>query len=459
MQVPDTESSQNLKSWFLPYQIRWLKDESAVKIWEKSRRIGATYVQSYEDVRDVVSGKVDKVWFSSADESAAKEYIMEASKWALMFDKAARSLGEELLDEKNDIKALVIEFSNGGRIHALSSNPKAFRSKGGKVVLDEFAFHEQDEKLWKAAKPSATWGYPIRILSTHNGKQCLYYRFLERIAQGKLNWSVHKTPITQAIEEGLYDKIKKGKTTQEEREAWLEELRQDSFDQDTFNEEFMCVPVEGRTRFLPYDLIATCEDDGILYSDEELQNCRGNLYIGFDIARKKDLSVIVIAEKIASLLIVRRIHVMEKTPFHIQRDVLFNYLRLPSLRRACIDATGLGMQLGEEAQYSFGKYKVEAITFTGNVKQELAFPLRSAFEEKNIRIPYDPKLRDDLASVKKIVTASGAIRFMADHTDDGHADRFYAVGLANHAADDYQGPVWVKSAHSKPQSTVINNGY
>ena len=62
-------------NYFMPYQQRWLDDKSKIKIWEKSRRIGATYVQSYEDVRDCVNRKVPAVWFSSADESAAKEYI------------------------------------------------------------------------------------------------------------------------------------------------------------------------------------------------------------------------------------------------------------------------------------------------------------------------------------------------------------------------------------------------
>lgn len=32
------------QKYFLPYQQRWLNDNSKVKIWEKSRRIGATYV-------------------------------------------------------------------------------------------------------------------------------------------------------------------------------------------------------------------------------------------------------------------------------------------------------------------------------------------------------------------------------------------------------------------------------
>jgi len=46
------------EKYFLPYQIDWLNDNSQIKVWEKSRRIGATYVQAYEDVRDVVLGNL-----------------------------------------------------------------------------------------------------------------------------------------------------------------------------------------------------------------------------------------------------------------------------------------------------------------------------------------------------------------------------------------------------------------
>ena len=108
-------------SFFLPYQMRWLEDNSKVKIWEKSRRIGATYVQSYEDVRDCVYKRVPAVWFSSADESAAREYIDYCEQWVKLFDAAAKSMGEVILDDEKDIKAYVIEFKNGCRINALSS--------------------------------------------------------------------------------------------------------------------------------------------------------------------------------------------------------------------------------------------------------------------------------------------------------------------------------------------------
>ena len=164
--------------YFLPYQLRWLADESPIKIWEKSRRIGATYVQSYEDVRDCVSKKVPAVWFSSADESAAREYIAYCEQWTKLFNMAAKPLGQVVIDSEKDIKAFVIEFANGTKIHALSSNPKGFRSKGGKVVLDEFAHHDSQDDLWKAARPCITWGFPLRILSTHNGKNCRYYKYV-----------------------------------------------------------------------------------------------------------------------------------------------------------------------------------------------------------------------------------------------------------------------------------------
>ena len=172
--------------YFLKYQQDWLNDNSLVKIWEKSRRIGATYVQSYEDVRDCLNKIVPAVWFSSADESAAREYIIYCTKWAKLFNLGFSDFNESIFDE-TDIKTLSIKFNNGSRITALSSNPKAFRSKGGKIVLDEFAHHDNQLELWKAAKPTAVWGYPVRIISTHNGKKSQFYKFIEKIKNNKLD--------------------------------------------------------------------------------------------------------------------------------------------------------------------------------------------------------------------------------------------------------------------------------
>ncbi len=446
----------NPKTYFLPYQWEWIKDDSPIKISEKSRRIGMTYAQSYEDVRDCSTKKVPAVWFSSADETAAREYILYCEKWARAYDIAAKSLGTIVIDRDQDIKAFSIEFANGTRINALSSNPTQFRSKGGKVVLDEYAFHKDPEAMWKAAYPAATWGYPIRILSTYNGKGNRYYRFIESIKKGDLNWSLHTTTIYDAVAQGLYDKIMGRKTSPEERAAWIQSLRDSCFDEDTFQQEFNCIPIDEATAFLPYDLIRSCEDKSVLVP---LENVQGDLYVGVDIGRKKDLTVIWVIEKIGRIAFTRSVIEMERRPFREQREELFSVLRHPKLRRACIDATGLGMQLAEEAQEEFGKYRVEAITITARVKEEIAFGLKRSMEDRSFIVPEDKKIREDFHSVRKVTTSSGNIRFDADRSaTDGHADRFIAAALSDHASQDGSGEINIASRSRRTSSRLLD-GY
>ena len=92
------------------------------------------------------------------------------------------------------------------------------------------------------------------------------------------------------------------------------------------------------------------------------------------------------------------------------------------------------MQFAERAMEKFGSYRVEGIKFSAAVKEDLAYPLRSAFEDLNIRIPEDAKLRADLRAIRKETTLAGNIRFSADRGENGHSDRFWAVALAIHAA-------------------------
>ncbi len=434
---------KNSYSFFLPYQIKWLNDNSKIKIWEKSRRIGATYVQSYEDVFDCINKRVPAVWFSSADESAAREYIDYCKQWATLFHIAAKDLGEQILDKEKDIKAYVIQFSNGTKIHALSSNPKGFRSKGGKVVLDEFAFHNNPDELWKAARPCITWGYPLRILSTHNGQSCLYYKFIEQVLKCKLKWSHHKTSIYDAVADGLIDKIFSRKTTKQEQDDWLEEERKNCFDEYTWLQEYCCVAIDEACAFLPYDLISKCEMSDIL---KPLEDIKGDLYVGVDIGRKKDLTVIWCLEVFENIKYTRKVKVLEKTPFHIQYEILSQILKHRKLRRCCIDATGIGMQLAETAQRNFGQYRVEQVMFTNKSKEELAYNLRTNFEDKSVFIPSEHEIREDLHSIRRIYTKAGNIRFDAESSEvNGHADRFWALSLALIACQVPYSPALISS--------------
>lgn len=445
-------------NYFMPYQNEWLDDDSKIKIWEKSRRIGATYVQSYEDVMDCLRGNVDAVWFSSADLTAAREYIEYCCKWAKAYNMAAEDLGERVVDEAKGIKAFGVRFDNGNRINALSSNPTQFRSKGGKVVLDEFAWHDDQDGMWAAARPVITWGYPLRILSTHNGKSCRYFKFIDRIKKGQLSkWSHHVTTIIDAVDDGLADKILKRPLSQAERKEWLREEEENVGDHNTWLQEYLCIPVDEATAFLTYKMIENCERDDIL---RPLDDISGDLYVGMDIARNKHLSVIWGIELVHDIRLTRFVTTMANTKFAKQRETLYNYLEHRTMRRACLDSTGIGNQLSEEAQDKFGKFRVEQVTFTNASKEKMAHNLYIAMEDVRFLLPNEFAIRESFHSLRKITTAAGNVRLDASENKKtgSHGDEFWSAALANEAVSDYDGPVNVTSGAPRSAHNLVR-GY
>src|SRR6185369_15626860 len=111
---------------------------------------------------------------------------------------------------------------------------------------------------------------------------------------------------------------------------------------------------------------------------------------------------------------------------------LYRFLKLRKLQRACIVASGIGMQLAERAREHCG-WKIEPVTFTPTVKEQLAYELRADFQDHRLRIPRDELLLADLRALWKEITDSGNIRF-GGKSDDGHCDRFWAKALRQQAS-------------------------
>jgi phage FluMu gp28-like protein len=485
----------NAQSYFLPYQLAWHEDKSHIKFWEKSRRIGATYTESYDDVEDCIYERIRQknVWFSSADESAAKEYIDYCAMWARIYDAGARLLGEIVIDRDRDIKALSIEFANGYRINALTSNPKRFRSKGGKVVLDEFAHHEDQAAMWKAAKPSAMWGDQIVVMSTHQGKG-LFYKMIQKIKEGKTKWSLHTTDIVQAAHAGIVSKILKHEASETEIQSWLKQEEEDCFDPIIWLEEYMCQAQDEGDAFIDFPLIAGCESEDVLYEQkildefwigtgihdpksseskwvhDKLDEFRewfykirpaGNFFLGVDIGRKKDLTAFWLGEQLLNVNICRSLLCMQNMPFWVQEKYLWILLKHPKLARCCIDSTGLGMQLAERAIDEHGESRIEAINFaTGSIRTDMAFFTKKNFENKTLLIPANEVIRNDIHSMKKVTTAANNIRLEAETNAGitGHADRFWGLSLELHASAIDFGPVNVYS-RSRRDSIRTLRGY
>lgn len=159
------------------------------------------------------------------------------------------------------------------------------------------------------------------------------------------------------------------------------------------------------------------------------------LYLGLDIGRRRDLSVLWLDDKIGSSLVARAVIPMARMPFYVQQKVLWTLLEHTPIRRACIDQTGIGAKLAEDAIDRFGAHRVEGIDFTAGNKEAMAGGLRTAMEDRLNAIPVDPAIRNSLHSIKRIQTTTGHFRYDAERSEQtGHADHFWAKALAVQAA-------------------------
>lgn len=425
--------------FFLPYQRKWILDRSRIKIMEKSRQIGMSWTAAYSLVRDHSSAscRLDS-WVSSRDDAQARLFIEDCRKFAGVLDAAACEVAGSPISDASGGAARALAFSNGTRINSLSSNPDAQAGKRGTRVLDEFALHPDPRGLYSIAYPGITWGGRLEIISTHRGRENYFNRLVEEARHGgnPKGVSLHRVTLADALDQGFLKKLKAAlpegcEVSQMDEGEYFDFVRASCADEAAFMQEYMCEPFDDASSFLGFDSILRCS-----YADSENwgADAGGTLYLGVDVGRAKDLTVFWLLESLGDTLYTRDVRTFREAPFSEQEAALFSILSNPRLRRAAIDQTGLGRQFAERAAERFGASRVEGVSFSSASKEELAYPLRARFEDGRIRIPGDIETAADLRSVRRMTTALGGVRFAAASTRDGHADRFWALALANYAA-------------------------
>ncbi len=429
---------------FLPFQAKWVRDDSRIKLMQKSRQIGISWSTAYKaDERTATAGAKWDQWVSSRDEMQARLFIEDCKQWARVLETAAQDLGVQVIDPEKKISAHVLQFANGRRIHSMSSNPDAQAGKRGGRILDEFALHPDPRKLWTIAYPGITWGGSMEVISTHRGSHNFFNELIREVNEkgNPKGISLHTVTLQDALDQGFLYKLQTVLPKDDERQGMTEAdyfdfVKAGCADEESFLQEYMCQPADDDSAFLEYDLIASCEYDG----NVDWQNIQGNdLYLGVDIGRKKDLTVLWVLERLGDVFYTRHIEALQNMSKSEQEKVIWPWIE--RCQRTCLDYTGLGIGWGDDAVDRFGQYKVECVTFSTKVKEQMAYPLRSRFEDRQIRIPYERTIRSDLRSVTKQTTASGNIRFTAERTPDGHADRFWALALAIEAASSPRAPI------------------
>jgi hypothetical protein len=252
-----------LSQLLLPYQQRWIADRSRLKLSEKSRRIGLSWGDALESALTAAISKEDggmDCYYLGFNKEMSETYIQDCANWARGLNLLAGEVQQSVLkDEDKDILVFRIRFASGHKVMALSSKPTNLRSRKGRIVLDEFAFHDNPEQLLKAAMATLVWGGKVAIISTHNGVASKFYELCEMARTGENDWALHRTTLDDARVDGLYQRICQVQGvpwSQIAENEWRDQLFRDYGA--TAQEELMCVPMESTNCLFDMDAIAKC---------------------------------------------------------------------------------------------------------------------------------------------------------------------------------------------------------
>ncbi len=388
------------------YQQNWLADKCRFKMALKARQIGFSFIIALEGLLEAYEKGCNVILVSGSERQS-----IELLEKVYMHSRAFKIILDGKITEHE--KKTECRLKDGGRIISLPANPQTIRGFTGSVYLDEFAFHRDAIKIIRAVLPMITRGvHNLRIVSTPAGDQGSFYD----LWTAKNDFSKHKIDIYQAMQEGL--------------DIDIEAIKRITPDPDSFAQEYECKFLSDRESYFSLHLIHSCvsaECDRIAS-----QEAKGDIYLGIDVGRKRDRTVIIPLQEIGDVLYSRPLIVLNKTPFQEQFDYIGGLIEKIKPRRVCIDSTGMGMQLAEDLSHAYSC--VEGVSFTAPVKEKITVDTRIKMENKTIRLPEDRDLINDIHSIKKMVTIAGNIRFDAERNQSGHADRYWALALAVHAA-------------------------
>jgi len=434
----------------LPYQRRWVEDDARFKIGAWGRQTGKSFSTSEEAVENSVSDPGTTWVCLSAGERQALEWLGKAKEWAAVWGLAMTEDVEERDSAEALLKSAEIRFKTGSRIIAIPANPKTARGYAANIVLDEFAYHEDPDAIWRAMYPSITnplagslvaryaalkdgrsgpdlRRFKLRIVSTFNGRGNKFFELWEKAKEN--GYSQHLVTIEQAFNEGL--------------PVDLAELHRGIDDEESWAQEYMCEPLDTSAVLLPYDLIQLAETPEATESNEVPDPAANReIYLGIDFGRQNDPTVCWTLEIIGGIKWTREVLVLKAMDTPDQQEVLRSRIR--AARRVCFDYTGPGIGLGDYLAKEFGRYDpvkhefgpMELCTFTSAFKRDIFPKLRREFEAPTkLRIPVSRAVREDLHAMQQ-TSKNGQYDYWAPRTREGHSDRCTALALAVRAAGD-----------------------
>ena len=426
-QGPVLFSQEILKFNPTPYQRKLLLDRSNRISLRFSRQSGKTTTIA-----------IIAIWFCATHPNKLALIVAPGLRQSMIvmdrvyehIARMEREIKNRLIEKKQRTK---ITFRNGSVIIALPCSENLLRGYTADLILaDEAAFFAHDEYMFNnVLMPMlATTNGTLIVSSTPWSSKSQFYEFCK--GKSKERFSQHHITWRQAVEAGLMKK------------EFIDDM-QDSMLPQQFTMEFEAEFVEDVNAWLPQDLISRCIDAELEFIEFEGAPT-GEFFVGVDLGKHQDYSVVVVVNKQGETI--RLVH-CHRFPLETKYASVIGYVktltdRWKTIRKTLVDQTGVGDYVVEDMKNS-GIANVEGVTFTQQNKEEWAVPAKQAMLQGNVKLPYDRELIDELNVERYELTKTGHYNFF--HPEGTNDDRFWAFVLAVYGArsEAAPGPIIAKT--------------
>ena len=435
-----------------------------IALW--SRQTGKGYTSSFIASRGAMTEDKSKWLIVSPTERQSLETLDKCKDWIKAANLAIAETEEEFesLEKDAKVKAKVIVLPNGSKIYALPGKPASLRGFTGYLIIDEFAFFEDQKEVWKAVfavivNPMASIKRII-ITSTPNGQGDMFHKLVDENLlnpnpKRRIKWEVQKVTIHEAAKEweaagklGTVIDEKTGEERPKTAEEYVEECRE-AFDcPEAWPQEFECEFLDTSATVFSFDMLNAAESveatEHGFDPDEP-----GEFYGGFDFGGIDDPSVFWYAKKVGDRMITRDVLVIRDTDTGKQLAAVKS--RIEKCRRVCVDYTGPGRGFGDIAAHGlpgtsfkgWGEYdpdptkfktgKIELFTFGEQSKTDLFTKFRLCFGEiVRFFLPHADWIRQDFHMLQMILRGKAFV-FWSPRSSAGHADGCCAAALCYRA--------------------------
>ena len=360
----------------LPYQMKYVLDDSPILGMEKGRQLGITWASGYKVPRRIFTSKrVENHYWISRDEFTAKLFLQDVLYWIHQmnrFRNHKKEFKQDIVDLKG-VQAMRITFDCGSTIHVMSSSVDAIAGKRGHVYIDEAALHKDFQLLFDIAKPATRWGYTITFFSTHRSKQNYFFKFIEKIKKGEVPYAkVMTVTLIDALNDGYLHRINDkarllGGRVYKSNTEFFEEEKLQASSEEMFLQENMCIPADADATQ------AVKEEDltRIMFPQNEIfgrPQAGKKYFAGIDIGRNRDLTVVWICEDVSTgkqpMLVTRHLEIMSKVEFTTQERKIAETLEKWRPRHCMIDGTNVGAMIAENLEKRFSFCEAVKITAT-----------------------------------------------------------------------------------------------